>query len=127
MKREEVHVGRFYRMKVSNVVTIVKLGPAKTSPHAKGWTAVNIFTGREVNVRTAAKLRKEARCTHCPACVTLKALRVEAQHALAQASGDEEKNTIKARFKVDVDVNRCIGTVVEFKRLVESRRADQSK
>ena len=56
MKKTEVAVGKTYVVKVSGQLTRVRL--AGESPYG-GWIGKNLSTGREVRIRTAAKLRRE--------------------------------------------------------------------
>ena len=56
MKKHEIKVGSTYVAKISGQITTVAiLGP---SPHG-GWAARNLKTGREVHIKSAAKLRYE--------------------------------------------------------------------
>ncbi len=58
MKKVDIEVGKTYVAKVAG-----KLAPVKiigTSPHG-GWIGRNQHTGREVRVRSAARLRYEYR------------------------------------------------------------------
>jgi len=55
MKKSEVEIGGKYKARVSrNIVTVQIL---RTSA-AKGWIALNLDTGREVYIKTAARLRE---------------------------------------------------------------------
>lgn len=56
MKKREVEVGKTYWAKVSGAVVPVRL--RAESPYG-GWVGVNAATGREVRVKTAARLRGE--------------------------------------------------------------------
>ena len=56
MKKKDVKLGATYLVKVSGKLTHVRL--TAESPY-KGWVGVNVNTGREVRIKTAAKLRKE--------------------------------------------------------------------
>ena len=56
MKKAEVSVGKYYRAKVSGVLTVVRLD---SEHHYGGWSATNIATGRQVRIKSAAKLRRE--------------------------------------------------------------------
>ena len=56
MKKADVRLGGVYLAKVSGRLTRVRLD--RESPYG-GWKATNLATGREVDVRTAARLRKE--------------------------------------------------------------------
>ena len=58
MKKAEVKIGEVYIMKVSN-----KLAPVKVegeSGYGRGWYGTNLRTGREVRIRSGAKLRRVA-------------------------------------------------------------------
>jgi hypothetical protein len=54
MKLRDVVLGEVYAVKVSGSIQPVKL--VAESPHG-GWIGRNLRTGREVRIRTAAKLR----------------------------------------------------------------------
>jgi len=54
MKQQDVVLGEVYAVKVSGSIQPVKL--ETVSPHG-GWVGRNLRTGREVRIRTAAKLR----------------------------------------------------------------------
>ena len=56
MKNNQVSIGKIYAVKVSGMITPVKL--ESDSPYG-GWNGVNLRTGRDVRIRTAAKLRYE--------------------------------------------------------------------
>jgi len=56
MKKHEVTIGGVYAAKVSGKITIIRL--LRESPYG-GWDAVNTATGREVRVKTAARLRRQ--------------------------------------------------------------------
>lgn len=53
MIKRDVDLGGVYLAKVSNKTVKVRI--ARTSPNG-GWFATNMETGREVRVRTAARL-----------------------------------------------------------------------
>lgn len=55
MKKADVSVGETYAVKVSGKVVGVRL--VAESPHG-GWVGRSLATGREVRIRTAAKLRR---------------------------------------------------------------------
>jgi hypothetical protein len=60
MQKHSVKVGTTYIVKVSGTLAKVRL----TREHARGgWYGTNLATGREIRIRTAARLRSEA----CPA------------------------------------------------------------
>lgn len=56
MRKDQVEVGRVYTVKVSGVISRVRLDAE--SPHG-GWDGVNLETNRRVRVRTAGRLRAE--------------------------------------------------------------------
>ena len=57
MQKQNVHIGTTYIVKVSGTLAKVRL----TREHARGgWYGTNLATGREIRIRTAARLRSEA-------------------------------------------------------------------
>jgi len=58
MKKKDVEIGRKYMAKVSRQMTVVKI--LDESPYG-GWRARNVLTGREVRVKSAARLRYPVR------------------------------------------------------------------
>jgi hypothetical protein len=55
MRKNEILIGATYLAKVSGKIVPVRiLGEA----HYGGWTALNTTTGREVRIKTAARLRR---------------------------------------------------------------------
>ena len=57
MKKHNVKVGTTYIVKVSGRLAKVRL----TREHDRGgWCGTNLATGREIRIRTAARLRSEA-------------------------------------------------------------------
>ena len=57
MKKQDIQIGMTYIAKVSGVLTKVRV--TGTSPYG-GWCAVNVATGRQIRVRSAARLRRPA-------------------------------------------------------------------
>ncbi len=58
MKKVEIKVGGTYLAKVSGAVVPVRI----QSEHPRsGWVGVNTVTHREVRIKTAARLRREAK------------------------------------------------------------------
>lgn len=58
MQKQNVHIGTTYIVKVSGTLTRVRL----TREHPRGgWYGTNLATGREIRIRTAARLRKEVK------------------------------------------------------------------
>jgi hypothetical protein len=56
MQKHNVKVGTTYIVKVSGSLTKVRI----TREHDRGgWYGVNLATGREIRIRTAARLRAE--------------------------------------------------------------------
>jgi len=55
MKKAEVHIGSTYIAKVSGVLAKVRI--TAESP-CGGWRGTNLATGREVRIRSAARLRR---------------------------------------------------------------------
>ena len=57
MQKHKVKVGSTYIVKVSGTLARVRI----TREHARGgWYGTNLATGREIRIRTAARLRSEA-------------------------------------------------------------------
>ena len=57
MQKNNVKVGTTYIVKVSGALAKVRL----TREHPRGgWYGTNLATGREIRIRTAARLRSEA-------------------------------------------------------------------
>jgi len=57
MKKAEVEIGTTYIAKVSGMLAKVRITGA--SPYG-GWVGRNLATGREVRIRSAARLRRPA-------------------------------------------------------------------
>jgi len=57
MKKQDVEIGSIYIAKVSAVLTKVRI--TRQSPYG-GWHGTNLATGREVRIRSAARLRRPA-------------------------------------------------------------------
>ena len=58
MQKHNVKVGTTYIVKVSGTLAKVRL----TREHARGgWCGTNLATGREIRIRTAARLRSEVK------------------------------------------------------------------
>ena len=57
MKRRDVQIGSTYIAKVSGVLAKVRIN--RESPYG-GWQGTNLATGREVRIRSAARLRRPA-------------------------------------------------------------------
>ena len=58
MQRHNVQIGTTYIVKVSGTLAKVRL----TREHDRGgWYGTNLATGREIRIRTAARLRSEAK------------------------------------------------------------------
>ena len=57
MKKSEIEVGITYIAKVSGVLAKVRI--TGESPYG-GWRGKNLATGREVRIRSAARLRRPA-------------------------------------------------------------------
>jgi hypothetical protein len=56
MQKDNVHIGSTYIAKVSGTLAKVRI----TREHQRGgWYGTNLATGREIRIRTAARLRKE--------------------------------------------------------------------
>ncbi len=57
MKKAQVEVGTTYIVKVSGVLAKVRI--TGESPYG-GWNGRNLATGREIRIRSAARLRRPA-------------------------------------------------------------------
>jgi hypothetical protein len=57
MKKAEVKIGNTYIAKVSGVLAKVRI--TGESPYG-GWRGKNLATGREIRIRSAARLRRPA-------------------------------------------------------------------
>jgi hypothetical protein len=56
MQKQNVHIGTAYIVKVSGTLAKVRI----TREHPRGgWYGTNLATGREIRIRTAARLRSE--------------------------------------------------------------------
>lgn len=55
MRKNEVKIGGTYVAKVSGKLVTVRLDSAS---RFGGWDATNLYTGRSVRIKTAARLRK---------------------------------------------------------------------
>jgi len=56
MQKQNIKVGSTYIVKVSGILTKVRI----TREHVRGgWYGTNLGTGREIRIRTAARLRSE--------------------------------------------------------------------
>jgi hypothetical protein len=54
MKKDEIVIGKTYQVKVSGKIQPVRITGKKLNG---GWTGINTNTGRDVNIRTGARLR----------------------------------------------------------------------
>ena len=60
MQKQHAHIGTTYIVKVSGTLAKVRL----TREHVRGgWYGTNLATGREIRIRTAARLRSEVKPT----------------------------------------------------------------
>ncbi len=57
MKKAQIEIGKVYTAKVSGVVTRVRIDRLSVFG---GWEATNMATGRQVRIKTAARLRYPA-------------------------------------------------------------------
>ena len=55
MKKRDIEIGNTYIVKVSGVLAKVRI--TAESPYG-GWRGTNLATGREVRIRSAARLRR---------------------------------------------------------------------
>ena len=67
MQKHNIKVGSTYIVKVSGTLARVRI----TREHVRGgWYGTNLATGREIRIRTAARLRKEVNPARNPRCRT---------------------------------------------------------
>jgi hypothetical protein len=78
MKKRDIKIGETYLAKVSGKLVPVRI--TSESPHG-GWNAVNTTTGREVRIRSAARLRRPLDTGSLPA--------PKAHHPAPAAAADE--------------------------------------
>ena len=58
MQKQNVHIGTTYIVKVSGTLAKVRI----TREHPRGgWYGTNLATGREIRIRSAARLRSEVK------------------------------------------------------------------
>ncbi len=57
MKKQDLRIGSTYIAKVSRKLTRVRI--TRPSPYG-GWVGINLATGREIRIRSAARLRCRA-------------------------------------------------------------------
>lgn len=57
MRKRDVEINAHYAAKISGKVTTVQI---KAESRYGGWDAVNVTTGRNVHIKSAAKLRAKA-------------------------------------------------------------------
>ena len=58
MQKQNIHIGATYIVKVSGTLARVRI----THEHQRGgWYGTNLATGREIRIRTAARLRSEVK------------------------------------------------------------------
>lgn len=57
MRKADVVIGKTYVVKVSGKLAPVQL--TQLSNYGGGWWGTNLCTGRQIRIRSAAKLRKE--------------------------------------------------------------------
>jgi len=62
MKRRHIEIGATYIVKVRGLLAKVRI--TAESPYG-GWRGVNLATGREVRIRSAARLRRPANDASC--------------------------------------------------------------
>ena len=66
MKSKDVQIGKTYIAKVSGKLSRVRIISEVIAPWT-GWSGKNLDTGREINIRSAARLRRECLpdCADC--------------------------------------------------------------
>ena len=115
MKLADVKLGRSYLAKISGVVTTVTL--VRTNPHG-GWDARNEKTGREVRIRSAAKLRGEV-TRKVSVYISTTTSREDMVDRVSRALPAERRETFLASVKDEPSWNfvkntaECFGVVFE--------------
>ena len=100
MQKQNVQIGTTYIVKVSGTLAKVRL----TREHPRGgWYGTNLATGREIRIRTAARLRSEAK----PAEEHVQQIR---NPRLPDFSADELRRVVE-RAKAEILADVAAGTV----------------
>ena len=93
MQKQDIHIGSTYIVKVSGTLAKVRI----TREHQRGgWYGTNLATGREIRIRTAARLRKEVNPARNP--------------RLPDFSADELRQVVE-RAKAEILADVAAGTV----------------
>ena len=93
MQKQDIRIGSTYIVKVSGTLTKVRI----TREHDRGgWYGTNLATGREIRIRTAARLRKEVTPASNP--------------RLPDFSADELRQVVE-RAKTEILADVTAGTV----------------
>jgi hypothetical protein len=93
MHKQDIHIGSTYIVKVSGTLAKVRI----TREHQRGgWYGTNLATGREIRIRTAARLRKEVNPARNP--------------RLPGFSADELRQVVE-RAKTEILADVTAGTV----------------
>jgi hypothetical protein len=99
MQKHNVKVGSTYIVKVSGTLAKVRI----TREHPRGgWYGINIATGREIRIRTAARLRSEASPEG-----SRKAIRNPRAHDFS----DDELRAVVERAKIEILAHVAAGIV----------------
>jgi hypothetical protein len=99
MQKQNVHIGSTYIVKVSGTLAKVRL----TREHPRGgWYGTNLATGREIRIRTAARLRSEAPPDGC---------RRPVRNPRADDFSADELRAVVERAKKDVLAHVAAGIV----------------
>ena len=101
MQKHNIKVGSTYIVKVSGTLAKVHL----TREHPRGgWYGTNLATGREIRIRTAARLRSEAKPAgeKCPA---------QVRNPRLPDFSDDELHWVVERAKAEILADVASGTV----------------
>src|ERR1039458_9310755 len=100
MQKHNVQIGTTYIVKVSGTLAKVRL----TREHPRGgWYGTNLATGREIRIRTAARLRSEVKpAGGCPEQIR--------NPRLPDFSADELRRVVE-RAKAEILADVAAGTV----------------
>jgi hypothetical protein len=106
MKKSDIQIGGQYVAKVSGKLTTVKI--LNESPYG-GWDGRNTVTGREVRIRSAAKLRRgtgettfEVHCAECGA--VYQSHYPQSEHDSGKVSHRKELCKVQARTTIGGEV-----------------------
>ena len=126
MQKDNVHIGSTYIVKVSGTLAKVRI----TREHQRGgWYGTNLATGREIRIRTAARLRMEVIPARSPRLPDFSAdeLRQVVEQAKTEILADVAAGTVPstcASFSELHDYTDANGYGGAFERPFDSEETD---